>query len=256
MIFTVHGGHNRKAPGTSYLLDEVTEDRKIKDLVISKLKSLGHTVYDCTDDEGASKSTCLANIAKKCNSHVDADLNISIHLNSCVNDLEGDGTTTGTEVWVYKKGNTASSYAERVCEAISELGYRNRGVKASTGLYILRHTKKPTILIECCFLDDADDVRIYNAEAMATAIVKGITGQVVGFTEHHDTASSSSGYLVKVTASTLNVRSDASASSAITVKVHNGEVYTIVEEKMNGSTPWGKLKSGAGWICLNYVKRI
>ena len=35
-------------------------------------------------------------------------------------------------------------------------------------------------MIECCFVDDADDVKRYNASEMASAIVKGITGQPVG----------------------------------------------------------------------------
>ena len=32
----------------------------------------------------------------------------------------------------------------------------------------------------------------------------------------------------------------------------------IVEVKYNGKTPWGKLKSGAGWISLHskYVERL
>ena len=34
-------------------------------------------------------------------------------------------------------------------------------------------------------------------------------------------------------------------------------VYTIVEEKTGtGATKWGKLKSGAGWISLDYVRKI
>ena len=37
MIFNVHGGHNFKVPGANSVLDETTEDRKVKDLVISKL---------------------------------------------------------------------------------------------------------------------------------------------------------------------------------------------------------------------------
>lgn len=34
--------------------------------------------------------------------------------------------------------------------------------------------------------------------------------------------------------------------------------YTIVEVKYNGKAPWGKLKSGAGWISLHskYVERL
>ena len=60
------------------------------------------------------------------------------------------------------------------------------------------------------------------------------------------------GYLVKVTASALNVRSGAGTKYKINTVVKRNEVYTIVEEK-NG---WGKLKSGAGWICLKYTTKI
>ena len=42
----------------------------------------------------------------------------------------------------------------------------------------------------------------------------------------------------------------------ISTTVKKGEVFTIVEEKKIGQTVWGKLKSGAGWICLNYCTRI
>ena len=35
-------------------------------------------------------------------------------------------------------------------------------------------------------------------------------------------------------------------------QVRRNEVYTIVGEK-NG---WGKLKSGAGWISLQYTKKL
>lgn len=61
-----------------------------------------------------------------------------------------------------------------------------------------------------------------------------------------------SGYLVKVTATKLNYWSGPGVTYSIKWQIHKGEVYTIVEEK-NG---WGKFKSGAGWINLNYVKKV
>jgi N-acetylmuramoyl-L-alanine amidase len=33
------------------------------------------------------------------------------------------------------------------------------------------------MLIECCFVDDADDAKLYDAYSMASAIVYGLTGQ-------------------------------------------------------------------------------
>ena len=59
-------------------------------------------------------------------------------------------------------------------------------------------------------------------------------------------------YIVKITASVLNVRADAGTNYKRKAQVRQNELYTIVEEK-NG---WGKLKSGAGWICLDYTKKV
>lgn len=254
MKINVHGGHCSHSSGASGYLSELTEDRKVKNLVISKLEALGHTVYDCTDDVGANQSRNLRNIVAKCNAHK-VDLDVSIHFNA--------GGGTGTEVWVYSAGSSAKSYAQRTVAAIAELGFRNRGVKYSKGLYVLKHTNSPAMLIECCFVDSQQDANRYNAEKMANAIVKGITGQTVAETPSYSspTAGSNDGvtpvhYLVRIKASTLNVRRDHSASSAISTTVKKGDVYTIVGEYRNGSTLWGKLKSGAGWISLAYTTRV
>lgn len=179
MRINVHAGHNiasYTACGAVGLINESIEDRKVKDEVIRQLRALGHTVYDCTIDRASSVSNNLSQIVSKCNEHT-VDLDISIHFNSGANDTSGNGTTTGAEVWVYGNGTKVNTYAEKVCQEISKLGFRNRGIKSSTGLYVLKHTKSPAMLIECCFVDDRDDVNIYNANYMANAIVKGITGK-------------------------------------------------------------------------------
>lgn len=59
-------------------------------------------------------------------------------------------------------------------------------------------------------------------------------------------------YLVKITATTLNVRAGAGTQYRINTQVKKNQVYTIVGEQ-NG---WGRLKSGAGWIHLSYTKKI
>lgn len=59
-------------------------------------------------------------------------------------------------------------------------------------------------------------------------------------------------YTVKITATALNVRAGESTKYKVVATVKKGQTYTIVEEK-NG---WGKLKSGAGWICLKYTERV
>jgi N-acetylmuramoyl-L-alanine amidase len=249
MVINVHGGHNSIVPGASGVLNEVTEDRKVTALVLSKLQQLGHTVYDCTDDSGRTQAQNLSNIVSKCNAH-SADLNVSIHFNA--------GGGHGVEVLVYSDTSKAKSYATAICSTVAALGFTNRGVKVRNNLYVLKKTKAPALLVECCFVDSDADKALYNAESMANAIVKGITGQTAKSSTSATTATtaSSSGYKVKITASTLNVRKDHSASSAIATTVKKGDVYTIVEEYNNGGTTWGKLKSGAGWISLKYTSKV
>ena len=59
-------------------------------------------------------------------------------------------------------------------------------------------------------------------------------------------------YLVRINTAVLNVRAGAGTQYRITTQVNKNEVYTIVAE--NGK--WGRLKSGAGWINLDYVQKV
>ena len=178
MRINVHAGHNPDgmvACGAIGLIRESTEARAVKDRVIAQLAAMGHTVCDCTCNNGTSQNDILQKIVAACNAQ-EADLDISIHFNAGAQ-TEADGHTTGTEVYVYSASSAAATYAQQVVDNIATLGFRNRGVKERTSLYVLRHTKAPAMLIECCFVDDPEDVALYNADRMAAAIVAGITGQ-------------------------------------------------------------------------------
>ncbi len=188
MRINVHAGHNadgRTACGAIGFLRESTEARRVKDAVVGMLRQLGHTVYDCTVDDAAGVSDNLRQIIAKCNAH-EVDLDVSIHFNSGARDASGNGRTTGTEVFVYSPSSAARTDAEIVCRAIAQLGFQKRGVKYSTGLYVLKHTKAPAMLVECCFVDDRDDVQLYDCQKMAEAIVYGITSQRITADEEPD----------------------------------------------------------------------
>ena len=178
MRINVHAGHNpdgMTACGAVGLIRESTEARAVKDRVMAQLAAMGHTVHDCTCNNGTGKEDVLKRIVAACNSH-DVDLDVSIHFNAGAQG-QLDGKTTGTEVLVYDNASPAVPWAQQIADSIAALGYRNRGVKERPGLYVLKHTKAPALLVECCFVDDPDDVAIYNADRMAAAIVAGITGQ-------------------------------------------------------------------------------
>lgn len=63
-------------------------------------------------------------------------------------------------------------------------------------------------------------------------------------------------YLVKVAISDLNIRKGPGTNYARTQYIPTG-AYTIVEEAAGqGASKWGRLKSGAGWISLDYCMKI
>lgn len=184
MRINIHAGHNpdgMTACGAIGYIKESTEARAVKDRIMKRLTAMGHDVYDCTCRNGSSQNDVLRKIVAACNVH-EVDLDISIHFNAGGN-RENDGNTTGTEAYVHSKTSAAAPYARKVVDRIGALGFRNRGIEQNPNLYVLRHTKSPAMLIECCFVDDPDDVALYNADRMADAIVAGITGLEAETTE-------------------------------------------------------------------------
>lgn len=258
MKINVHAGHNpsgKTGCGAVGILDESKENRIVKDKVIAMLKAQGHTVYDCTVNNGISQNDVLNKIVSKCNKHT-VHLDISIHFNSGAKDKEGNRKTTGTEVFVYSPISKAQPYARKIVDAISVLGFHNRGVKYSSSLYFLRKTKSPALLIECCFVDDFDDAALYNADKMAMAIVKGITGIVSSIQPVPNKPSSSNEqdtYQVKLLTN-LNIRKSPNGTIVQKGGAKKGIIYTIVET----SGTWGRLKSNAGWISVSdkYVTKL
>ena len=181
MRINVSAGHNpdgKVACGAVGLLKESTEARRVTNEVVRLLKEQGHTVYNCTCDNGTSQGDVLKKIVAKCNQH-SVDLDVSIHFNAGASAQKKNGQTTGTEVLVYNDSSKAMEAAQRVAKQIAALGYKNRGIKIRDGLYFLRNTKSPAMLIECCFVDDGDDAALYDYKKMAAAIVQGITGDKI-----------------------------------------------------------------------------
>lgn len=76
--------------------------------------------------------------------------------------------------------------------------------------------------------------------------------KIVGTTSAAPSTPASTAYKVRVTVDALNVRAGAGTSYKVNTVIRDKGIYTIVETKSG----WGKLKSGAGWICLDYTKRV
>lgn len=246
--YNIHAGHNFKVPGASGMFSETEEDRKVKDAVISKLRQLGHTVYDTTDNDGATQSQNLKNIVANCNSH-SVDLDISIHFNAY------NGQAHGTEVLLFGNGRHRD-IGQRIVNEISALGFTNRGIKDGSNLYVVKYTNALAILIECCFCDNAEDAKLYNAESMANAIVRGITGQTAQSTQPTKTPTNGRHEIVvECTADVLNRRKEPSLNAEIVGKENKGYQNKIVEKRYNDGMWWFKDVAGY-WISSNYCKDV
>lgn len=178
MKIAVRGGHNFLSRGASALIDETTEDRKVKDSVIKNLISLGHEVLDVTPLDMDTNSDLAYGVSKTNN--WGADLFVSIHFNKAYNSYNG---AIGTETWVYSKSDNISldeEVAQRIVNALVELGFKNRGVKESKELYELRACKMASIIVEVCFVEATEDVALYQklgADTIGKSIAYAISNK-------------------------------------------------------------------------------
>jgi N-acetylmuramoyl-L-alanine amidase len=171
MKFGIDMGHNCPPDtGARGIRFEDNLTMEVGNKVIAKLKSLGHEAISCTPNSARSVSQSLGRRCDIANRNK-VDVFISIHFNAF------NGQANGTEV--FAMSDAGRKIAKPVLDEIIKLGFFNRGVKNGSHLYVLRNTNMPGILIECCFIDSAKDMQLYDGEAMANAIVTGLTGKVV-----------------------------------------------------------------------------
>ena len=176
MKIAVRGGHTELCTGASALINELTEDRKVKDAVVKYLKILGQDVLDVTPPVNytSSSSKDLAYGVNKANNY-GANLFVSIHFNKAYDVYNG---SLGSEVCVY----SPNDYANRVVEKLGCLGFNNRGQKVRTGLYELKHTNMVSMIVEVCFVEATGDVNLYRklgADAIGKAIAEAIVNKKI-----------------------------------------------------------------------------
>ncbi len=170
MKFGIDIGHNAPPDtGARGLRFEDNLTLEVGNKVISKLKDLGHQVIPCKPDRAVSVRDSLAKRCDTANASK-VDIYVSIHFNAF------NGQANGTEV--FATSENGRKIAKPVLDEITKLGFFNRGVKSGSHLFVLRNTNMPAILVEGCFIDSSKDMKLYDGEAIANAIVKGLTGQV------------------------------------------------------------------------------
>ena len=164
----LNAGHTKSGAGSGAVgyLNESTETRKVVSWIKNYLEGKGHEVVVANVDKAQSQSAYLYEVARKANKHKDADLFVSIHLNA------GGGQGCECYTWKGKK----MSQAVGICEELSKYGFVNRGVKDGSGLYVIKKTTMPAVLVEVCFVDSMGDCSRYKrlGSKVAQAITRGI----------------------------------------------------------------------------------
>ncbi len=131
---------------------------------------------------GTSVSTSLAERVNGANSW-GADYFISLHTNASVNPQ-----ANGAEVLVYSTSSPSYQLAESVLEQLTlATGVRGRGVVARPGLYVLRRTDMPAILVEMGFITNPE-----NAELLVNSpqlFAQGIANGIIDFVRRSEPAS-------------------------------------------------------------------
>lgn len=160
------GGHPLYK-GARGILDETEVDRAIVKELDEVLKEIGHnvTVFNSEAIKDYVEETKKANAG-------DYDWYIDVHANA------SNGEGNGVETLVYADNKPQ---AHKISKNIASLGFKNRGVKVRTDLYILKNTTAKALLIEVFFIDNKNDCDLYSkvgAKAIAISIAEGLTGQV------------------------------------------------------------------------------
>lgn len=197
---------------------------------------------------------------------------ITTHINA--------GKGTGTELFVPVGRKDLKQDFELVSSISSALGIANRGVKSrvsGSGETVKRtdgvslsgkdyykeikdawNLGNGLVILEVGFIDTTDLTKMEtNTKKVGYLIAKYICSRCGVTVPPYETPASpqpsvTSSYKIKITADVLNVRSGAGVNYSKVTVVNKNEVYTIIDTK-NG---WGKLKSGAGWISLQYTTKI
>jgi N-acetylmuramoyl-L-alanine amidase len=138
---------------------------QIAEVTAKALKQAGHKVTLYQQQRKLADVTAKANQSK-------ADIFVAIHCNGSVNK-----TANGTETWHYTGCPIGAKYAKAIqAELVKTLGTKDRGVKESTSLYVLRKTIMPAVLVEVAFITNLEEEKLVlaNIEKIGQSIAKAI----------------------------------------------------------------------------------
>jgi N-acetylmuramoyl-L-alanine amidase len=174
----VDAGHGYPDPGAVGLsgLGEADVTLLCAQAIADQLKALGHQVVLTREDRNAldrDKATDLTARARKAN-NARCDAFVSIHCNSVA-----DRAANGSETWHYPRSTLGKRLAERLQAALVNTGLlRDRGIRQSAGLAVLRLTGMPAALVELGFLSNPEEEKRLSDAEWLSRVAKALADAV------------------------------------------------------------------------------
>lgn len=167
MKIFINPGHGGEDPGavSKNGLKEAEVCAKICNILAERLKLNGysfqlyqqkHSLFEVSREENKSNSTLF----------------ISVHCNSAEKTK-----AEGTETWYYKYSIPSGKVAQIMQkELVKNLGLKDRGIKSSESLHVLKRAKATAILVELAFISNSKEEVLLREqpELFANALWEGI----------------------------------------------------------------------------------
>lgn len=167
-VFAGHGGSDFGAVYNGLYEKNLTLE--MATALTSELRKRGYTVIN---NRTTDVNRSINNDVRLANSE-NVDAVIELHLNS------NFGTPgTGTETY-YSVTGSGRELAEAINRNLVALGFRDRGAKTYPNIFggdylgIIRDTRAPAVLVEAFFINNPQDVALYDANKIATAIADAV----------------------------------------------------------------------------------
>ena len=172
-------GHNPSSPnagaeGNGFVEQDLTYEIGIR--LANLLRSNGN--FDVRVSRPTPQSSLGTSNSTSLRARVDganafgADYFVSLHANASSNPA-----VSGSEALVYSSPSVASKLGEDILLWLNRItGLRNRGIVNRPGLYVLRKTQMPAVLVEMGFISNLNDATLMNnsPELFAEGIYNGI----------------------------------------------------------------------------------
>lgn len=159
---------NGDISSASGFVNEYKYNKELIEKIAKKLKNKGHKVdiikcpekeFTCPEDEEKYKLK-MASLKKY-------DIGVELHLNSY------DGKAKGAETLYYPTSTKGKKLATCIQNRLKK-EFTDRGIKERPGLYMLRKTSFPMVLVESFFCDNKEDCNRVTKDRLAQLIANGI----------------------------------------------------------------------------------